>query len=169
VPEASTAIGFLNTSAPRFAEAPTEVRLCRSRTHLFVGIFAAASRLNTMAAQMTGRDMPLWQEESVEILLEIDQTGPFRFITNPLGAQYDSHAGDAGWDGDWLVATRREDAGWAALVSVPFSTLGVTPARAEQWRVNFRRTRFTTTQETDAWAHDYDSTHLLQYGTLTFE
>lgn len=168
-PEASTAIGFLNTTTPRFAEAPTELRISRSRTHLFFAVFAWEAGQSSGTARMTGRDMPLWQEESVEIILEVDKSGPYRLIVNPLGAQYDSHAGDAGWDGDWQVSARHEDAGWAALVSVPFATLGVTPVRAEQWRINFRRMRSDVTQESSAWAHDYDSMHLLQYGTLAFE
>lgn len=161
--------GFLREDIPGFTEAPTEVRLCRNRTHLFVGVRAKEPRMSAMTADLVQRDAPLWEQESVEIWLRPPDGGVFRFVANPLGAQYDSLDWDAGWDGDWVASTEKEEDGWVAILALPFELFGEEPRRGARWFANFKRNRCNVETETSTWALDYHSTQPYQYGTLTFE
>lgn len=161
--------GFLRDDLPQFAEAPTEVRLCRNRTHLFIGIRAKEPRMGAMLADMVQRNAPLWEQESAEVWLRPPEGGLFRFVVNPLGTQYDSLDWDPGWDGDWAVSVEKENDGWVAILALPFDLFGVEPKRGARWLANFKRTRHNVDSESSAWALDYHSTQPYQYGTLTFE
>ncbi len=167
---APQATGFLSEDRRAFAVVPTEVYLCRSRTHLYVGVAAADSDAAMMAAGFVGRDAPLWMEESFEMLVVPGADAlPVRLLVNPLGAQFDSLGGDAGWQGVWEVHATRYDTGWAALLSIPFETLGKRPERGETWRVNFQRHHRSVHTESSVWAFDYDDPHRVQFGALRFE
>ena len=162
-------IGFVRTDAEQFAEAPTEVALCRNRTHLYVGVSAREPRLPAMVANMAGRDAPLWMEESFEMVIDAGTATPCRFLVNPLGAQYDSQGGDAGWNGDWKAVASQDSQGWMAVLEIPFDIFGRSPGRGTEWRVNFLRTRSNATPERSAWAHDHSTAKRFQFGTLVFE
>jgi hypothetical protein len=166
---APQATGFVLTGQPQFPEAPTEVRLCRTRTHLFIGITAKEPRMHAMVADLTERDGPLWKQECVDILLDTGAGLPYRFIVNPAGAQYDSQGGDVGWNGDWHLVAKKAEDGWAAVIAIPFKTLGAAPKRGDAWRVNFTRMRYNVTQETSAWAWDYARVPEPQFGVVRFE
>lgn len=167
---APQAAGFLSEARPAFAAAATEVYLCRSRTHLFVGVAAADASPEMMAAGFIARDAPLWMEESFELtLVPGEEAFPVRLLVNPLGTQYDSLGGDAGWQGAWEAAAIRHDAGWAALLSIPFETLGKRPERGEIWRVNFRRHQRSGITESSVWALDYNDPRRVQFGALRFD
>ncbi len=162
------AYGFLCVDAPRFATAPTEVRICRSRTHLFVGVTAREPRMEAMICDMTERDSALWKQESFEMIWKTSAKGPFRLLVNPRGAQYDSLSWDAAWDGDWQVMTRTEKDAWVAVIAIPLKMVQESVHAGEQWPVNFRRIRCNVNREESVWAHDYTEPSPYQYGTLRF-
>ena len=43
------------------------------------------------------------------------------------------------WDGDWTVATSRDDRGWYAEFRIPFSTLRYAEGGEQVWGLNFAR------------------------------
>ena len=167
---APQAAGFLSEDRRAFGVVPTEVYLCRNRTHLYVGVAAADPNAAMVAAGFVERDAPLWMEESFEMLLVPGADAlPVRLLVNPLGAQFDSLGGDRGWQGVWEVHATRHDRGWTALLSIPFETLGKHPERGESWRVNFRRYHRGAHTESSVWAFDYDDPRRVQFGALRFE
>lgn len=105
-----------------------------------------------MVATLAGRDARLWEEESFEARLDTGGGKVFRFVLNPLGAQFDSHDWDPGWTADWQAAARTDEGGWTAEMAIPFATLGVTPRRGTAWKANFLRTRHNVTRERSSWA-----------------
>jgi len=150
-PSAPQVAGFLDAQTGTFAAMPTEVYCSRSRTHLYLGIVARESRPNTTVARLETRDAPLWEEESVEVLLRPgDRT--LRLLVNPLGARYDAEGRDPGWDGDWSAAAEQTADGWRAVLSVPLKQFGETPRPGNAWPVDFIRHRCNVRADESAWA-----------------
>ena len=174
---APEAAGFLNLAARRFATAPSAVRLCRNRSHLFIGITAYEPRMHAMVADMTERDAPLWQQESVEVRIQAEENPLLRFVVSPQGTRHDAEAvllgtrvagWDAGWDGDWEAIAQRNDGAWAVVLAIPFSTLGERARAGGRWRANFLRHRLNIEEEHSAWAHDYEPPGRAHFGTIAF-
>ena len=120
---------------------------------------------------MTEKDVPLWEEESVEILLlvEREQKRLYRMLVGPRGGHFDSVDGDAGWDAPLEVRTREEADAWVAVLAIPFADLGGGPEEGTRWSANFLRHRSNVVQETSAWAHSYESDASPQFGELLFQ
>ncbi len=167
-PDSGRAAGFVRVGEAVFAEAQTTVRVCRTRDGLVIGALAHEPRMRTLVATQTRRDAPLWDQESFELLLHTGHGEPFRFVVNPLGAQFDSRGWDPGWDGPWQVVTQVRRTGWSAVIALPFDTLGTDPNQSATWRVNFVRNRYNVRKERSAWSHEGDPCRPENFGTLTF-
>jgi hypothetical protein len=158
---------FLQVDKPRFAEAPTAVRVTRTRSDLYVAIEAGEFAPDAMIADLTQRDAPLADQESVEVWLQPEGKLPLRLVANPLGTQFDSEAGDAGWDGEWEVVARKTATGWSALFRIPVAMIG-DPARETSLPFNVVRNRHGAGEERSAWAHGYGAQPDRQWGVLRF-
>ena len=158
---------FLNTDNPRFAEAPTAVRVTRTRSDLYIAVQASDLDAATMIADLTQRDAPLWRQESVEIWLQPEGKLPLRLVASPIGTQFDSEANDAGWDGDWEVVVTKTGTGWNVLFRIPIDLIG-DPKRGSSLPINFVRNRHGAGEEQSAWAHGYGAQPDLQWGALRF-
>ena len=168
-PDEGRAEGFIRVDEPLFAQAPTIVQVCRTRDALFIGAKAHEPRMRTLVATRTQRNAPLWEEESFEAILFRGVGEPFRFVVNPLGARFDSHGWDPGWDGAWQVVTQTQDTAWSAVLAIPFDTFNATPARGDTWRVNFVRNRHNVHKERTTWSAKGDSRHPDDLGLLAFD
>jgi hypothetical protein len=158
-PEEGRITGLVAQETGRFAKAPTEFRLAHNGTHLFIGVIAQDPTPHAATAVMTGNDDPLWEEESVEIRIKCGNSAARRFIINPKGARYDamdslgdSNQWDPGWDADWRAQAEQTAGGWSATVALPFTILGGTPGRTENWQINFHRHRKNIEEENSLWA-----------------
>ena len=158
--------GFINPDRIEFAAAQTTVRVCHTNDALYFAIYARDPRMTTMACAMTGRDSELWNEESVAIVLHPTGKPEFRFIVNPLGAQYDSRDNNDEWNGEWQVAAKTWPVGWSAEIEIPFATLGATPGK-DDWELNIVRTRRNVEDERSAWVYTGDGAE-KQKGLLIF-
>lgn len=167
-PDRASAMGFVRSDLAEFAEAPTLVRLGRDRTRLFIAASAAEPRMHAMSTLAGDRDAPLWEQESVGVILDTGSGKPYRFIANPEGVQYDSLGGDAGWDGMWDLECAKGEAGWTALFILPFKTLGAAPQTGTQWKANFTRYRRNAIREESSWARVADRSS-RELGTLVFD
>ena len=102
-----------------------------------------------LMGQMTERDSPLWQDDSVEIYIDTfhDARSGYFFMTNVLGTQLDGRIAEDGtsndqtWDAPWDSATLRTDYGYAAEVSIPFRSLQYEAGNNVTWGINFGRSR----------------------------
>jgi hypothetical protein len=172
-PATPQAAGFLRINEETFAEAPTEVRICRNRSHLFIGITACEPRMHAMISDMRGSDQPLWEQESVEVVIAPPGAGPWRLAVNPAGERYDAEgvAGgswDKGWDGAWEVMTDTREDRWVAVFAIPFTMTGGAPQRDAEWQVNFLRHRANVKKEDSAWAVEYPARSGIETGILNF-
>lgn len=151
--------GLVSLETGRFAKAPTEFRLARNNTHLYIGIIAQDPTPHAALVTRSENDDPLWEEESVEIHIKPGNRATRRFVINPKGARYDamdslgnSNQWDPGWDGDWRAQAETSDSGWTATTVFPFAILGGPPEPNEQWRINFIRHRKNIEEEHSLWA-----------------
>lgn len=158
--------GFINPGTVAFAEAQTTVRVCHTAGALYIAVYAREPRMDTLACSLTARDAPLWDEESVAIIMRPTGQPEYRFVVNPLGAQFDSRDGNDAWDGDWNVATKNWPVGWSAEIEIPFETLGAEPG-AEDWELNFERTRRNVENERSVWVYSGESAAVTK-GLLIF-
>ncbi|MEO6742156.1 MAG: carbohydrate-binding family 9-like protein [Chthoniobacteraceae bacterium] len=102
-------------------------------------------------ATMTGRDAPLYEEETVEVFFDPagDLHGYFEIEVNPLGTVLDlvlrksrsGYKGDVAWNCDGLRTLVRKHAdGWSTEMSIPFdSVTNSPPVAGSRWRANFCR------------------------------
>ena len=105
-----------------------------------------------LMGQMTERDSPLWNDDSVEIYIDTfhDARSGYYFMTNVLGTQLDGRIAEDGtssdqtWDAPWDSATQRTDYGYSAEVSIPFSALQYEAGDDITWGINFGRVRRRT-------------------------
>ncbi|OQC05860.1 MAG: hypothetical protein BWX80_01851 [Candidatus Hydrogenedentes bacterium ADurb.Bin101] len=167
--------GMLFNESGQPASAPTEILLSRSLQGLQLSIKARDPLPHAIGTSMTGADMPLWEEESVEIRIQVPGRPARRFVVNPLGARHDAMAvvdglecWDSGWDANWSAEAGTDELGWSASVHLPFSILGGTPELGKPWRINFLRHRNNVEKESSAWAPPLPSGH-PGYGTLLFD
>jgi hypothetical protein len=167
-PHPAQAIGFLRTDKRQFAEAPTEVRLCRTRSHLYVGVTAWEPKMHAMVGGIRSRDGDLWRQEAFALSLRRASGPRYRFVTNPAGGRQDAENGDAGWEGDWSVQYDRRDKAWRAVLALPFATLGGAPRSGETWGVNFERHRYNVEEEYSQWAESDRDAGRDAMGVLRF-
>jgi hypothetical protein len=152
---------------PTFATTPTAFRVTRTRSDLYVAVDACEFRPDEMVADLTQRDAPLAEQESVEVWIQPAGRLPLRLVASPLGTQFDSEAGDTGWDGEWEVVTRKTETGWSVLFRIPVDLIG-NPERGTSVPFNIVRNRHVGTKERSAWAWGYGAQPDLQWGVLRF-
>jgi len=146
---------------------PTEVRILRLQDQLIIE-FDCTDR--TVAATLTRRDGPLWQEDVVEVFLDPigDGLSYFEIEVNPLNTICDlvlrrSLSGwkkEFAWDCEGLrTETRTLAHGWSARLQVPFLSIAPSiPAPGSRWRANFARIDYESvggSRELTAWSPTY--------------
>lgn len=104
-----------------------------------------------IAATLTERDAPLWEEEVVEVFVDPvgDLAAYFEIEVNPLNAVLDlvlrrnrsGYLKDVAWNCEGLrTAVQRTATTWTAELAIPFRSLVADPPReGARWRANFLR------------------------------
>jgi len=159
--------GFVETTQHQFAAAATTIRLTYTRDALYLGVYAREPRMDTLVANITGRDGPVWTDEAIDIRIGIGNDA-FIFATNPNAATFESRNGDAQWNAEWTVRTRRYATGWTAEIAIPFEALGKQPRAGDDWQFDAVRYRRNVEQSTSHWAYHPDTTNSRAPGRLIF-
>jgi hypothetical protein len=56
---------------------------------------------------------------------------------------------DPSWNGEYHVATSRDDDRWSAEIAIPFETLAADISASPTWKLNFRRKQHRTSAAAD--------------------
>jgi len=127
------------------ASEQTVIRLLYDERFLYIGVEARDSQAPAIVARQMLRDIPLFNDDHVTIVLDPHGRGRegYLFRVNPLGARRDAlifegQVEDYDWDGRWRAAARMHDDGWTAEIAIPFTTLSV-DAGVETWGFNIER------------------------------
>jgi len=127
-PDAPTVPLFGRMDMQRRITPPTAAWLTYDDDHLYVAYRCDEPEMAAIQHAVTERDGPVYDDDSVELLVSPDATGePFyHLIVNPNGAVYDARNKDRRVDLDGLrIATGHEAAGWTVEIAVSWTTLGV--------------------------------------------
>ncbi len=120
------------------------------KDNLYLGVYCHESVMDSLLAELTGRDAAVYAEDAFGLLYQPDppRGDVYQFYVNPLGTVYDQRisqqsdgywSGDPSWNGEYIVKTDRGDDFFTIEACIPMSQLGVTIESGETWRVNFRR------------------------------
>jgi len=166
---------YLIEGKPRPAEQQTDVRVLFDDKALYLGVTCRESRMEALKAEMTRHDDMVWEDDCVEVFID-PQRGRkdyYHFIANAAGVRFDEKVvdgrKDAEWNGEWTVATQREEDRWTAEIAIPLTTLGVDrPSGTERFGFNVTREEVPS-QEVSAWALTFGSFHQPgMFGDLVF-
>ena len=190
---AAVRLVLTDTGAP--PKLGTLVRALWDDVYLYVGF---ECRDTDIWATMTGHDMPLWDEEVVEVFLDPAHlaTAYFELVVNPRNALTDVFVLNRGarkllfqpmreWectgvrhavslDGD-LENRTSVDRSWSAELAIPFDQLvtapNIPPKAGEAWKANFYRIeQGRDATEYTAWSPtgEINYHHAERFGTLVF-
>ena len=129
----------LGTSEGTVKEA-ARVSLLRDQTNLYCLFRLEAREMTRRTDEVRTRDGELWNDDCFELFIRPDlrQDTYFHLAGNASGTLYDSKhqqpgSRDDGWNGRWNSRISRDEGGWTALVTVPFSDLGCSSPDNAVW------------------------------------
>lgn len=143
--------------------APTFVKAVTDGESLYFGIRCMEPKLADVRPKADKRDGDTWLQESVEWI--IDPTNEhkhfYHMIANIAECQFDSEISfkrdgvfddNVKWNGEWELKTSQGDKVWYAEVKIPFSTLGMDPAKVSMAGLAFNRARWVDKGELTCWS-----------------
>ena len=164
---ATTLSPFQNPTGTQAAVNTTDVYLMWDAAYLYVGVRVHLSNYHLPRVSQTQKDSPIWEDESVEILLDMnpDTEGYSHMVVNPIGAFFDQWVtkegvpnyrfaprdfpripiddsiekfkGDSAWNSDAKVATKINTNFWSFEVAFPLGAAG--RKDEDTWLLNVHR------------------------------
>ncbi len=149
--------GFTISGSGEPADNQTSMRVLRDDAALYFGVRCQEARMNSIKADESGRDAPVWHDDCVEVFIDTahDHEHFLQFAVNSIAARFDSKTGAGTWDAEWEAAASRDETGWSVELRIPFASMGVEPpAQGSVWGLNVCRERLATgTRELHNWAN----------------
>lgn len=161
--QAKTMGGFVKVSRPgQRPHALTTVKFLCDSEALYLGFRCSEPFPDKILAKHKNHDDPVWGDDTVEIILDPDNTRShlFHLIVNSVGARYDAEGkialpetsnDDPKWDGDWTAACSRGAREWVAEARLPFKTFGINPKQGCVG-LNLGRGRVGAEREDSSWS-----------------
>lgn len=158
---------FRNPTGTEKAENATDVYLMWDHENLYIGVRAHFTSYQVPRVSQTQKDSPIWNDESVEILLDTNpETESYsHIIVNPIGAYFDQWVksvghppisfypdditrkskddsteqfkGDSKWNSNAKVSTQIYTNFWSFELAYPYKAIG--KARKGNWLFNIHR------------------------------
>ena len=171
--DASPTSRFVLSSRSGFPEAQTIGRVAFDDTNLYVAVEAmepnlrpALNMLDTVKADVTQRDGPVFRDDCVEIFIQPGDDEYYQLAVNSIGTLYDSRATDSEWSGEIEVAAQLGDDRYTFELAIGLASIGGSPEGA--WGMNLCRDR-TAVEEASNWAGIQGAYHQpALFGTLQF-
>jgi hypothetical protein len=129
----------------------TLITVAYDKENIYIALDARDRFAETIQGNETRRDAHLWGagDDVLEIFFDPDMTGDrlIQIAFNPMATQWDYRKDESegialtGWDGNWLVGTKKNNNGWSAEVVFPFTDLPWDePKPGNKLRANIART-----------------------------
>lgn len=160
-----------------YAIAQTEVRLCYTQTHLYVGVICYDPTAGKRPVESLRRDWNFMKNDNFIVFIDTynDQTNGFAFGINAAGAQWDGLQANGGsvnlnWDTKWKTAVQNYDDRWVAEYEIPFRSLRYHGGEME-WGINFSRQDLKS-GEKSSWApmpRQFATATLAYTGSLVWD
>ena len=171
--------GFLRLGEKNLAREQTEVKLAFDDAFLYLGITCWESRMESIQADYEAgeknRDLPIFQDDSVEVFIQAQPEAYWHFAVNALGAVYDARLSEGRvqareFNPAWKVAVKRMSNRWQVEAAIPLNALAPIPPAANQvWGFNVCRNE-KAGGELSTWAPLSERAYHLpkQFGKLVF-
>ncbi|MCX7805896.1 MAG: hypothetical protein N3A38_12000 [Planctomycetota bacterium] len=136
----------MNDGSRRSPSDKTSAWILADAENLYVAVRAETKNPDRIVATKRQRDDDVWQDETVEIFLDPENTRESRYfhiIANAAGTLQDSRdKDDSSWNPKIEVKCGKEPGkAWVAEMKIPFSELGVKPGKLNKiWGFNLTRT-----------------------------
>lgn len=158
--------------ADGYALVTTKTWLWHDSENFYVGMRCDEPRLQLMKADVKSRDGEVWQDDSVEILIDAnrDQKTFRHFAVNSKGVLYDGKQRDPQWNSGAKVATSVDDRGWSVEMAIPLKDIGTKPEKQATWGLQLARHRPREEKNSYQWAPTfwYGNYVPLLFGHLEF-
>ena len=137
-------------------KAATEAWAAWDNENLYIAIRCTEPLPQKMQVLGTQRDDAVWNGDSVDIFVSLDQAAEphFHFIINPANVIWDARwtgENDLSWNPQWHSATHVGDSAWVVEAALPWSALETAPAPGHTFRANLCRQR-RAESELSAWS-----------------
>ncbi len=121
----------------------TWTRILFDGTHVHVGLFCEEPDTEKLVMNVSERDGPVWNDDSVEVFLRPDpQERTHQFAVNPRGVLYDARNRDPAWNSSAGVrASIQNGRSWTATLKIPLKEIGAYAGEDQIWTLNVYRTR----------------------------
>lgn len=176
---ASVAGQFLLRGGEGRPASRTSVKLLWDENKLYLGLRSESKLLDPDAgsidefrAEATDKEGSLWRDDHVEVFIAPGGSPELykHFALNAIGTAYEGKMTDGGWSGEWEAACAIHDGYWVAEISIPWSTLDITPGPGLHLRANFFRADVGSVRQFSAWSPVPSSHHNTKYfGNLYLE
>ncbi|MFC1452545.1 glycoside hydrolase domain-containing protein [Verrucomicrobiota bacterium] len=145
---------FFETTKGKPARVQTRAHIGFDDDHLYIAFQCDEPHTDELAANVTKHDGELWNDDSVEVFLDVnrDRTHYFHLVVNAAGATSEarcSHGGrlkagitNKGWNPKWQTAVSTQDKAWTVEVKIPFTELEPGLDTTSEWCVNLCRQRY---------------------------
>lgn len=163
--------GFHRT-ADQLAGEQTFVKILHDDDAVYFGLEMLEPMPGKLRSLSERNDDPVWEDDSIELFIDSEKSGQnyFHIAVNPKGLIYDSKSAlgvvDAGFTGNYEVATRILNDRWIAEIKIPASELSAEITRGGSWKVNVGRSR-THSKEASSWT-DGGFHHLTSFRSVVF-
>jgi hypothetical protein len=149
---------LVHSKAADTAPVKTTVMACADHDALYFGFVCQEPSTEHLLANATQRDGELWQDDSVELLLDTarDRHTYYQIIVNSRGVFFDQDTGAPGlagdkWNGPIAAAAKVYPDRWTAEVKLEFVGLRLAESAGSQWGVNFARSSFRGSRALYTW------------------
>ncbi|MHB0914003.1 MAG: family 10 glycosylhydrolase [Armatimonadota bacterium] len=147
-----------NLGAP--AEHESEVLLTYDAKNVYIA-FRAYDLHPNRPARVRQHDGPVFEDDSVEALLQFGSGDYYHFALNAAGTKYEAKGRDRKWDTNWEAATGIQRNAWIAEMAIP----RISPS--SELRADFCRNRVSRETERTCWSPTYGSYHTpIRFGTV---
>ncbi len=119
---------------------PTDIRLWWTDEALRIHVVAHDDDIANLRTGETGRDVPFWNSDNVEIFLGLGD-GLYRQLgVVPAGGTYEALVMNPSWDIEWTAKTEIGTDRWTADITLPFASFcGERPKNGDTWQLSVIR------------------------------
>jgi hypothetical protein len=142
--------------------------------NVYIGVYCEEPETAFLAAKITKRDGPVWDDDSVEVFLRPDpQEATSQFVVNPLGTLYDARDKNPSFNSTAEVKAQVEKGkAWTVTLKVPMKEIKAYVGDDQMWTLNIYRSRPSRGGDKNmqySWAvmGDDDYHNVREFGVVT--
>jgi len=142
--DADVAVNFTDMGLTRPASVRTEGRIAYDDSALYVAMRCHEPFMDLLDTDVTNRDGSVWEDDSVEILIDTDRDEKtyYQFAVNAACVVFDAMGYDNSFNANIAAAAGREKGAWTVELAIPWAELKMdAPTKGAKMACLLARTR----------------------------